>query len=98
MVAIGALILLIILALLLLPKRSGQKPEPITSTLLSSVQEYAPPQPMVVKSLRETALDEDAAALANEFRKVRYQQYLDDLRASAVAAFGPSASGKKLSS
>lgn len=100
MVAIGALILLIFLAMLLLPKKSTQQSQagPF-ATPLAQLQQYVAPQaeplvPVRQQSLREQALNEDAEALAGEFRRVRYEQYLADLRTAAATAF--SAGTKKI--
>lgn len=41
-----------------------------------------------LQSLREREIEEDAAAIASEFRRVRHEKYLTSLRADAAEYFG----------
>lgn len=47
------------------------------------------------QSLRNRQLDEDAAAIAGEYRRISNERYLDSLRADAAAYFGTPATANK---
>jgi hypothetical protein len=83
MIAIGGLVLLILLligALVILPSKSD-RPSPLAQLTTITAE------PMRMYSIREQSLNEDADALAGEFKRVRYEKYLAELRADAAAAF-----------
>ena len=94
-IGLGGLVLLILLligALLILPRKADSP----TASLLPTIAASYEPQPLRAFSIREQSLNEDADALAGEFKRVRYEAYLANLRADAAAAFGsvPSKSTK----
>jgi hypothetical protein len=87
LIGLGGLVLLIMLligALLLLPRKSDSPSASLMPTLAATDE----PQPLRAYSIREQSLNEDAEALAGEFKRVRYEAYLASLRADAAAAFG----------
>lgn len=47
------------------------------------------------QSLRDRQLDEDAAAIAGEFRRISNERYLDSLRSDAAAYFSAPTTAKK---
>lgn len=95
MVALGGMVLLILLligAIVLLPK----KPEGNSTLqqLVPTISATYEPQSVRPFSIREQTEQEDAEALAGEFRRVRREKYLEELRADAAAAFAPAKSSK----
>lgn len=87
LIAAGGMLVFLMLvaaaALFIMPKRA---PEPAW-TKLQPVHESVEPAALRAISLREQALDEDAALIAEEFRRVRREEYLDALRADAATYF-----------
>lgn len=47
------------------------------------------------QSLRDRQLDEDAAAIAGEYRRISNERYLDSLRSDAAAYFSAPTTAKK---
>lgn len=93
MVALGGMVLLIVVllaAILLLPKK-GEGNSPMQQ-LVPTISASYEPQPLRAFSIREQTEMEDAEALAGEFRRVRREKYLEELRADAAAAFAPAKS------
>lgn len=96
LVGLGGFVLLLMAAaalLLLMRPSSGQQPAPVTAHAIPAPAPQ-PAEPLRY-SLRDRELDEDAAAIANEFRRARHERYLASLRDDAAAYFGPPAAGKK---
>lgn len=87
---LGVLVVMLVVALMVLPKKNGtQQFAPVLSATFESAA------PLRRFSIREQQLDEDADALAGEFKRVQYEQYLNDLRTSAVTAFAPAGKSAK---
>lgn len=85
---LGVIVVLLAVAAIAMPSKQSA---PRVTGIADYAQPLLPPSPVMQarddRSLRERELDEDAAALAAEFRRAKRERYIAGLRADAAEYF-----------